>query len=394
MTTLTATSRFQNSPRLELTNPKPTNKPTRYALGAFFGALSCLWIGDILGRRRTIMLGAAIDIIGALLQSTSFSLGQLIVGRLVTGIGFGALSATAPIWQSECSQAAHRGAAVMFESLFISLGLAIVAWIEVGLSYSTSEVSWRFPLAFGAFFAILVIIMTPLMPESPRWLVKKGRIEEAKATLSALADSDINSTEIADEIEEIQESLRISGEGGFRDLLSNGPERLFHRTCIAASACAFQQFCGINALAFYQSTIFVTYIRVSPAVARILSASVFSFQSLVSPIGILTIDGVGRRKLMMFGALGMGSCMAIVAGTSSQTSNKSAADAAAAFIFLFSFFFPIGFLGIAFLYASEIAPLNVRTEMTSVAVGMFLPPALSGIQKTDLTQAQHGCPTS
>lgn len=73
------------------------------------------------------MLGAAINIIGAILQSSSYSLGQLIVGRLVSGLGFGALTATAPNWQSECSKAHHRGSVVLLEGLFISAGLATAA---------------------------------------------------------------------------------------------------------------------------------------------------------------------------------------------------------------------------------------------------------------------------
>ena len=94
-----------------------------YTLGAFFGAMSCIWLGDRLGRIRTIMIGAALNTVGAILQASSFSLGQLIVGRVVSGLGFGALSATAPNWQSECSKAEHRGSVVILESLFISLGL-------------------------------------------------------------------------------------------------------------------------------------------------------------------------------------------------------------------------------------------------------------------------------
>jgi len=94
-----------------------------YTLGCFFGAMSCIWLGDRLGRIRTIMIGASLNIIGSILQASSFSLGQLIVGRIVSGIGFGALTATAPNWQSECSKAEHRGAVVILESLFISLGL-------------------------------------------------------------------------------------------------------------------------------------------------------------------------------------------------------------------------------------------------------------------------------
>lgn len=69
-----------------------------YTLGALFGALSCILIGDVLGRRRTIMLGALVTCIGSILQASSFSFPQLIVGRLITGIGFGAISATAPNW--------------------------------------------------------------------------------------------------------------------------------------------------------------------------------------------------------------------------------------------------------------------------------------------------------
>jgi MFS family permease len=94
-----------------------------YTLGCFFGAMSCIWLGDRLGRIRTIMIGATLNIVGSILQASSFSLGQLIVGRIVSGLRFGALSATAPNWQSECSKAEHRGSVVILESLFISLGL-------------------------------------------------------------------------------------------------------------------------------------------------------------------------------------------------------------------------------------------------------------------------------
>lgn len=127
--------------------------------------------------------------------------------------------------------------------------------------------------------------------------------------------------------------------------------------------------CGINALAFYVTTIFEQYLGLSGVNARILGASVFTFQTVCSPIGVLTVDRFGRRKLMMFAAIGMGSCMAIVAGTSSQPHNESSVAAAGAFIFLFSLFFPIGFLGLTFLYASEISPLSVRVPITSMSTG-------------------------
>jgi len=340
-----------------------------YTLGCFFGALSCIWVGDRLGRRRTIQLGALIDIVGVILQCSSYSLPQLIIGRLVAGLGFGALTATAPNWQSECSSADHRGAAVLFESVFISAGLAICGWISLGMSFTSGDVAWRFPLALSLVFAITVILTTPLFPESPRWLIKHGRSEEAKAALSALEDRDASSIEVRGQFDEITESLEITGAATFSDIFKNGEQRLFHRTCLAAAGQIFQQMSGINALAFYVTTIFHDYLGLPSIDARVLGSSVFTWQTLCSPIGILTVDRFGRRKLMLVAAFGMGSCMAIVAGTSSQKNNIHAVAAAGAFIFMFSLFFPTGFLGLTFLYAAEISPLSVRVPITSISTG-------------------------
>ncbi|TGO51387.1 hypothetical protein BCON_0162g00090 [Botryotinia convoluta] len=340
-----------------------------YTLGCFFGALSCIRIGDTLGRKRTIMLGAAINIIGAILQSSSYSLGQLIVGRLVSGLGFGALTATAPNWQSECSKAHHRGSVVLLEGLFISAGLATAAWVNFGMSRLSGGVTWRFPLALSMVWSIVVLITTPHMPESPRWLVKKGRTDEAREVVSALDDKPIDSAQVQADIAEIEEGLAITGNGSFRDIFCMGDERLFHRACLAVCGQMFQQMSGINALAFYQATIFETGLGLSAQTSRVLSASVFTWQTFCSPIGVLTVDRFGRRKLMMFAAFGMGSCMAIIAGTSSQITNTSCVIVAAVFIFMFSLFFPTGFLGLTFLYASEVAPLSVRVPITAMSTG-------------------------
>ena len=223
-----------------------------YALGAFFGALSCIWIGDPLGRRKTIGLGATVMIVGVILQTSAFSLAQLIVGRLVTGMGFGALSATAPNWQSECSSAEHRGAAVIVESLFISLGLALQAWVSFGIGFVDGSVTWRFPLSMSIFWAILVLAALPLVPESPRWLVKKGRVDDARNVLAAIMDTDSHSDEVSFALSEIEETVRVSGEGRFLDIFKMGELRILNRLLLGCGAGAYQQWCGINAIAFYE----------------------------------------------------------------------------------------------------------------------------------------------
>ena len=340
-----------------------------YTLGCFFGALSCISLGDRLGRIRTIRLGCVITIIGAILQASSYSLGQLIVGRLVAGLGFGAITATAPNWQSECADAGHRGAAVLFEGLFISAGLAVQGWVNLGLSFVQGDASWRFPLALPILWAGLVLATIGWFPESPRWLLKKGRESDARTALAALEDQPEESVEVGAVVEEVRASLGLTGKAGFGDLFRNGEERLLHRTCLAAAGQLFQQMGGINALAFYVTTIFENYLGLPSIDARILGASVFSWQTVCSPIGVLTVDRFGRRKLMIFAALGMGACMAIIAGTSSVTDNKACVAVAGAFIFMFSLFFPTGFLGLTFLYASEVSPLSHRVPITSISTG-------------------------
>ena len=313
-----------------------------YTLGALFGALSCIVIGDKLGRKRTIMLGAFVHTIGSILQASSYSLGQLIVGRLVSGLGFGALTATAPNWQSECSSAEHRGSVVLLESVFISFGLALQGWISYGISHASGSVAWRFPLALTGLFSIIVVGTMSQMPESPRWLIKQGRLEEAKETLAALDDLPIDSSQITSEVSRIEENLRVTGQGRFRDIFTNGEERLFHRTCLAAAGQLFQQMCGINALAFYLPTLYSQYIGLPAADSQILAASVFSFQTVCSPIGVLTVDRFGRRKLMIVSAIGMGCCLVVMTGTVSHPSNKGAQIVSALMIFLFGMFFPTG----------------------------------------------------
>lgn len=96
-----------------------------YNLGCFVGAIICIWLGQFLGRRRTIFLGSFIMVIGAILQCSSYGLPQLIVGRIITGIGNGLNTSTVPTWQSETSKAHRRGQMVMVEGALITGGIMI-----------------------------------------------------------------------------------------------------------------------------------------------------------------------------------------------------------------------------------------------------------------------------
>lgn len=138
-----------------------------YEVGCAIGALSCFIIGDILGRRKTIFLAATIVIIGTILQATPFSLAQLIVARVITGLGVGAFTATVPMWVTECSKAHNRGRMVMLEGCFAIGGIALASWLDFGFFFvKGNPVNWRFPIAFQSVFAVIVFSLIMFLPGS------------------------------------------------------------------------------------------------------------------------------------------------------------------------------------------------------------------------------------
>lgn len=118
-----------------------------YNLGCFCGAIATIWLGNYLGRRKAIVLGSSIMIIGAILQCSSYKLAQFVVGRWVTGFGNGINTSTVPTWQSECSRSHRRGQLVMIEGAMITGGIMISYWLDLGFSFlDPNSISWRFPL--------------------------------------------------------------------------------------------------------------------------------------------------------------------------------------------------------------------------------------------------------
>jgi sugar porter (SP) family MFS transporter len=339
-----------------------------YTIGAIFGALSTMVLGDRLGRRRMIFFASGIIIIGAALMASSFSLGQLIVARLLVGLGTGATTATVPVWQSELSKASNRGSHVVTEGLFIGVGIALSLWIDFGFYYlASSSVSWRCPLALEIPFSIIVMAFVFTLPESPRWLLKKGRTDEAREILAILADVEPDSEHVNNEMADIEAYLAIAGIVSRWDLLKMGPQRIFHRTVLAAGGQFFSQICGINCITFYAITIFQQDLKLDSTKSRILGAAMETIQILGGGSAVFTIDRFGRRKLMLISAAGMSLCMIIAAGTTSATNNTASLVVGIVVLFAFNWFYPFGFLGLTYLYSTEVAPLHLRASISGLS---------------------------
>lgn len=338
-----------------------------YEVGCAIGALSCAFLGNILGRRRTIFGAGLIVIVGVAIQASSFSLGQLIAARIITGLGVGALTATIPMWVSECSSAKERGRRVMLQGFFAIGGVASASWIEFGLFFvKDSQVNFRFPIAFQGLFAIIITSFVMFLPESPRWLIAQDRFEEAKKVMAALEGEAEDSVAINEELTLIRDAY-LEEKRQSASIFSMGPERQFHRAVLAVAIAGLAQMSGINIVTFYSTTIFTEQLGYSPTNARIFSGSIQIWQFICAGIAVILIDRFGRRKLLMAGALGMCVAQTALTGLMSDVKDKSAGEAAIFFYFVAMFFFPVGLFLLPFMYAAEISPLSIRHKVTAVS---------------------------
>lgn len=160
-----------NQPVLPYSNTLTGTVVATYVLLGTFGALGCTFLGDVLGRRMTIFIASATQVVGNILMATSYSLGQFIVGRVFIGLGTGGIVACVPVWQAELSRAESRGSHVSSMGIYCGTGLSLALWVGFGFSFTTGSVSWRVPLAGSGVLSIIVMAFIFLLPDSPRWYV-------------------------------------------------------------------------------------------------------------------------------------------------------------------------------------------------------------------------------
>jgi MFS family permease len=227
-----------------------------YEIGCFLGALLTFVMGERFGRRRMIMFGMVVLSIGAAIQTASYGVPELIVGRIIAGVGNGFSTATVPVYHSETSKAQDRGRAVCIELAINIAGVCTAYWLDYGMSFvKTSTVQWRFPLSFQIFFAIVTFVMMSFLPESPRWLVAQGREAEAmyvlqRLDISTLPNSkSLNMLNAEQEFQVIKETLEeerklANGKPVWRDILTNGKERHFQRALLGFGIQFMQQVSG------------------------------------------------------------------------------------------------------------------------------------------------------
>jgi MFS family permease len=336
-------------------------------LGCVVSAVLAIFISDSLGRRRTLLLGITLWTVGEIIQVSSYSFAQFVVGRAIAGFGNGFTTSTAPAYQAECVKSHRKGTILMISAgAFVSLGYALSYWSVFGFAYvNNADAAWRVPIAIQISFALPAIAMLAFwMPDSPRWLILTGREQEALSVIAALNDDDPDGYEVKDEFLQIKDAILIMAQGTTSKLFSNKDRRGFHRVVLAFFVQVFQQGTGINLVLQYLSWIFLMRMGYAGWLARLLASCSATTYFLASFVTVVGIDRFwGRRSLMMFGASGMSGCMILLTITQYLWTIKSingARIASTVFLFGFSVFFAIGWQGMAWLYQVEIVPLRIR----------------------------------
>ncbi|KAL9080275.1 MAG: hypothetical protein Q9157_000925 [Trypethelium eluteriae] len=360
------------------------------------GAIFILTFGDWLGRRRAIMLGGIVMILGVIIQVSPIygyhATAQFIVGRTVTGVGNGINTSTIPTYQAECSKTTNRGLLICIEGGVIAFGTLIAYWIDFGASYGPDNLTWRFPIAFQCVFGLIISCFMLWLPESPRWLLTKDRHEDAETVIAALHGWERKSPETQLTISVIMDSIHAAGHHGgvtpFSTLFGGGKTQHCRRMLLGASSQFFQQLGGCNAVIYFFPILFETSIGQSHSMSLLLGGINMIVYSIFATTSWFIIERVGRRKLFLWGSVGQCLSMVLVFACLIPGS-PPAAKGAAVGLFTYIAFFGATWLPLPWLYPAEVNPIKTRAKANAVStcsnwlfnflIVMITPVMISGI---------------
>ncbi|KAF1928539.1 general substrate transporter [Didymella exigua CBS 183.55] len=285
-------------------------------------------LADSWGRKPVILLASALFVIGALLQAQATSVPGMIAGRSVVGLAVGSASFVVPLYISELSPAPFRGRLVTVSSLFITGG-QVVAYLA-GWAFSERAGGWRWMVGLGALPAVLQLGLLTGMPETPRFLVQKGRVAQGRGVLRRVyggeeemegivgmvlrrVEREIMEEELAGTSKTSAESTAWRAKAGrvreqFAHLVAVGPNR--RALAIACMLQAFQQLCGFNSLMYFSATIFSLVGFRSPTLTS-LSIALTNFAATL--VAFWCIDRIGRRRILLLSVPVMGAGLSLCA---------------------------------------------------------------------------------
>jgi SP family arabinose:H+ symporter-like MFS transporter len=323
--------------------------------GTILGAMFAGYPGDRIGRRDSLRIMAILYLVSAIGCAFAWNWASLVIFRFIGGLGIGGSSVLGPMYIAEISPAKERGRLVGFFQVNVVAGI-LVAYLSnyvIG-TFGLGDHEWRWKLGIAAIPAGLFFGMLFSIPRSPRWLVSKGRIAEARAVLKRIGEEDL-------------ESAISSMSASVEHDRSRGRETLFARqhrlpVFLAISIGMFNQLSGINAILYYLNDIFAKagFTRVSSDLQSVaIGATNLAFTLLAMSV----IDRIGRRSLLITGSIGTGICLAGVAAVFASGAHE---NLLVWLLIGFIAFFAFSQGAVIWVYLSEVFPNRVRAKGQSL----------------------------
>ncbi len=324
-------------------------------IGCMAGALVAGAASDRLGRKRFLLISAVLFFVSSLGCAIPQNLVQFLIFRFIGGLAIGSVSIVSPLYISEIAPAKIRGALVSVNQMAIVSGILIsylVSWLLVGAGAS----NWRWMFATGAAPAVLFFLLVLGVPESPRWLLKQGRGEEALVVLNRVNEPGPAAAEAA----AIHDALTLE-EGKLGELLKPG----FRTALLVGIVLAvFQQITGINAVIYYSPRFFEAA-GLARGAALLQSAIVGVVNVLFTFVAIAFVDKLGRKPMLVAGSAGMGvSFLLLGAAFKFQLFSGGLV---LLFTLLYIAFFAMTLGPIVWVVISEIFPTRIRGRAMALA---------------------------
>jgi sugar porter (SP) family MFS transporter len=330
-------------------------------LGAIVGAILSGYLADAISRRWTKVISGCIYVVGALGCALSVNAEMLIAFRVVLGISVGTASFVAPMYIAEVAPPRVRGGLVTFNQLAITSGI-LLSYL-VNFAFKGVEYNWRWMLGLAAIPGAALAVGMLTVPHTPRWLMQKGREDDARRTLEELRENE-EGGDVEEEIDDIKDAIRREGETSIGDLVKPTIRPLL---VIGLALAIFQQFVGINTVIYYAPTILKdTGLTNSASITQTVFIGVTNVVFTI--VALLLLDRVGRRKLLLTGTVGLVVGLLILGVYfASSTLQDDAPYLALVGLLLFIAAFAVGLGPVFWLLISEIFPLGVRSKAMSVS---------------------------
>ncbi|KAH8703802.1 putative MFS monosaccharide transporter [Talaromyces proteolyticus] len=344
------------------------------SIGTLIGALTAAPIADRFGRKWSISGWCVILCVGVTVQisSPSGKWYQVAVGRLIAGLGVGALSLLVPMYQGESGPRHIRGSLISTYQLFVTLGIFVAYCIDFGTEARSDTGSWRIPMGITYLWAIILGVGMSFFPESPRYDYRNGKVEQAVSNLAKIYGLPENHRALAQEFQEIKQKYEeevLRGKVTWFMMLKG--DRMKYRIMVGMALQALQQLTGANYFFYYGTTIFQGAGIQNSFVTQMILGGV-NFGSTF--LGLYNIQNFGRRKSLIAGALWMFICFMVFASVGHfklDREHPESTKSAGIVMVCFACFFIVGFAStwgpMVWTIIAELYPSEYRARAMSLA---------------------------